>query len=69
MFLDVKSFIVPCDYGVFAKNGDKSWLSASVVARQILGVPQQCGLPVWTPLCAVKLHTGLNNMEDSVCTS
>jgi hypothetical protein len=69
MFLNVKSFIVLGDYCVCTKNGDKSWLLAGVVARQFLGVPQQFGLPVWTPLCAVKLHTGLNNMEDSVCTS
>jgi hypothetical protein len=69
MFLDLKSFIVPCDYCVCAKSAEESWLQASVVARQIPGVPQQFGLPVWTSLCTVKLHTGPNNMKDSVCTS
>jgi len=69
MFLDLKSFIVSCDYCVCAKNAEKSWLQASAVARQIPGVLQHFGLPVWTSLCTVKLHTGLNNMKDSVCTS
>jgi hypothetical protein len=70
MFLDLKSFIVRCDYCVCAKkNAEKRSRSASEVARQIPGVPQQFGLPVRTSLCAVKLHTGLNNRKDSVCTS
>ena len=69
MFLDLKSFIVPCDYCVCAKNVEKSWRPASVVARQIPGVPQQFELPLWTSLCTVKIHTGLNNMKDSVCNS
>jgi hypothetical protein len=64
MFLDLKSFIVACDYYVCAENAENSWHKASVAVGRIPRVCREFGLLVWTALCDVERPTGLYNRND-----